>query len=410
MVKKILFMAMLVVGLLGMDEAYSMNPLDRSNSSYNYGTFWRLNSGTYNYDVAFYENASDPDHTMVGRCPFTTRDGTVINNYNDIITKIIIPGTNAFNNLISGFTFTYDGSYSTTSDYNGYQVSDVDNTSEIEVKWGGGMSFASWDQLSNKGEFGILFGIDSGLNISGLIHNVRHEMLHCLGFSHKNENYYGFGNPNWSPKSDGSPFGLLVTGNTDPSTIWQGCEDTLYGIDTVYNTGNEALKIEGYVTNYYSDGYAEAYLADAVTTKILYQAPIDKTGKFEFRVKSIPPNPMRIVACDSSINKNYSVVKGTDDNTYVSKLDHTSSDDNKPVTSANWSTYWMIRDNTFNRNGWSTGKNYKQMFSNMRYQFTSNLPIPPGANYYNVGNISLDRVASTVEGIQADSGIKMVYP
>ncbi len=407
-------MMTLLVSLLVMNKAHSANPVDRSNSSYDYGTYWKMNSGTYNYDVVFYENSSDPNRTMAGRFPFTLSDGTVINSKEDLINIIVIPAMNAFNVINTGLTFNYSGTHTTSSDINAFSSADSDTKSEIEVAWRS--SGYTYLNLSIQNEFGFLFGSHEGVPKSNWIYSARHEMLHCLGFSHKVENYYGFGNPNWYPSSTGdgnfsdrAPFSTIATGLIDPALYWNGCSDTLHGLNIVYGIGGEDLKVEGYVTNYYSDGYAEAYLVDSVTTKIFYQAPVDKTGKFEFRIKPIPPNPMKILACDSHINKNYSVVAGTDNNTYLCKLDHTSTDDNKPITGANWSTYWVITT-TAQRNAWETGKNYKKMFSNMRFQFTGNLPIPPGANYYNAGNISLDRTASTVEGIQATSGIKMVYP
>ncbi len=398
--KHVLSFVILLNVIVG-SNAYSMNPAERANSNYGYSTYWRLNSGTYSYSILFYENGTATG-SFVDKLPFELKSGEVIRDYTDIIDLIILPAMEEFNDLNLGLYFTYSGSYSITSDKNAFSVYDSDTTNEIEIFYGGGSGYTYWN-FSNRSEFGYIFSVGAAVTKNDCISDARHEMLHCLGFSHRPENYYGFGNPNWNQKNNGVPF---KTGHTKPS-LRECNEDSIYGLDTVYQTNKESIRIEGYVTDNYSDGYAEAYLADAITRKLLYQAPIDKTGKFEFRLRS---NPLRvkIVACSSHINKNYSVVKGTDNNTYTCIANHTSSDDNHPITGQYYKSYWIQKGNSMNRNAWRTGKNYVAM--DIKYQFTPVLSIQSDATYYDIGSINLERTAQTVEEIQSVSGVKMIYP
>lgn len=391
----------ILLNVIVVSNAYSMNPAERANSNYGYGTYWRLNNGTYTYDVIFYENGTATG-SFVNKLPFTLKSGEVINSYTDIINTIIIPAMEEFNDLNIGLYFEYSGNYTTSSDKNAFSVYDSDTINEIEVFYGGGSGYTYWN-FSNRSEFGYIFSVGPIVTKDACIGDARHEMLHCLGFSHRPENYYGFGNPNWNHKNNGVPFKI---GHTKPS-IRECNEDSIYGLDTVYKTNEESIVIEGYVTDGYSDGYAEAYLADAITRKLLYQAPIDKTGKFEFKLRT---NPLRviIIACSSHINKNYSVVKGTDNNTYTCIADHTSSADNQPITGRYYRSYWNQKGNSTNRNAWRAGKNYVAM--SIKYQYTPVFSIQSDTTYYNVGSIDLKRIAQTVEEIQSVSGIKMVYP
>ncbi len=384
-----------------MSNVYSMNPAERANSNYGYGTYWRLNSGTYTYDIIFYENGTATG-SFVNKFPFTLRSGETMNSYADIIDSIILPAMEEFNSLNLGLQLTYDGDYTMSSDKNAFSVYDPDDISEIEVFYGGGSGYTYWNFL-NRSEFGYIFSVGSAVTKNDCISDARHEMLHCLGFSHRPENYYGFGNPNWNQKNNGVPFKV---GHTK-SSIRECNEDSIYGLDTVYHTNKENIKIEGYVTNNYTDGYAEAYLADAITRKLLYQAPIDQTGKFEFRLRTTPLR-IKIIACSSHVNKNYSVVRGTDNKTYTCIASHVSNTDNQPVTGPYYSSYWVRKGSSINRNAWRSGKSYIAM--DVKYQYTPILSIQPNTTYYNVGNLSLDRTAQTVEEIQSISGIKMVYP
>jgi hypothetical protein len=54
-----------------------------------------------------------------------------------------------------------------------------------------------------------------------------------------------------------------------------------------------------------------------------------------------------------------SIVLGTDDLAYTCIADHTAADTNKPITGAQWATYWQQSGATTEAVTWASGKNYR---------------------------------------------------
>ena len=301
MLKRILFAMSLFIGLVCV-QSVSNAALPWWMSSQNYGSHWKY-TGTGNYRVVFYDNpgAQYSCKNADGTDKFPITIEGVQYTRTGFIDTIIKPAMQKYNDKKIGITFTYVGTGSTLQ--SGYDEARAEfSESIVHVFW-------NWNYGGLAAPRGIKFSIQVGAfnNNSQIGKNtmtayVTHEMIHCLGFAHKD-----LGNPEYSCCHS-------FQAGINPSPTGEPTEDTITGIDVIYGilkdeNGNNSLIIRGTTNVSYSDGYAEAYLVNWDTKKIYYQMPVDSTGKFVFHIRNRNQlGSFKVMTCTSEINKYY----GTD--------------------------------------------------------------------------------------------------
>lgn len=271
MFKKFFFFVALILVIFSVNTSYAWRP----TGGRNYGNFEKLDQKAYTYDVAWYENTNGAEASWINsdgstRFPISVvdLDGSTktYNTKTDFINDIIVPAMNEFNNKIPGYSFTYSGyTYGTSS--SPYSVNDGKSVIQIYRQNSGDGGGAAWWGLGYD-EFGYKMYVgNTGSNKKWNIFVCRHEFIHCLFFSHKTEDLFGPTNSGNFYSFSYHRLGCNLTDGVGNNIFRELNEDTIAGIDEVYNTNNWDLTLQGTVADEYSTGYAEAYLFDDNTKK-----------------------------------------------------------------------------------------------------------------------------------------------
>jgi hypothetical protein len=139
--------------------------------------------------------------------------------------------------------------------------------------------------------------------------------------------------------------------------------DTLRG---VFSWGSNSVAYDVLITNFTNDAYAGGTSSiQFVSPRAAIAAPkIENTATNNIReryyldlmVRDKLGTPLQNVSVDC---ERAHIVVGTDSNDYKCIVAHTSgSDDDQPITGANWATYWEATGQTGRGATWYTAKNY----------------------------------------------------
>ena len=301
MLKRILF-AMTMVLVLPV-FCYGALPYWRNTQTYS-TPYWKMNTGTKQYKVLFFEpttweSASLKNQDGTSKFPLTI-DGSEWTK-TQVISNIIRPAVESYNNYNTGITFTYagdaDGDNSTTR----YPSNEsIGGYSYVMICYGsGGYAMSMGNAVYFKTE--ILMGSQNGLgNSSSWLKMVNsEELVHDMGFEHLKVG----SNPSIAANKFPFYLGTDGIGNVPQSPDMRGGLDVVYGY-------NSPVKVFGHVnSSLISNGYAEAYLAFLDTDgvyKLYHQMPLDTAGYYEFRMP-IPANytTAKVIVFTSKFNKDY---------------------------------------------------------------------------------------------------------
>lgn len=240
-----------------------MLPWKFQHLPYTYSTFWKMNLGIYNYKVLFFEQEGHT-YSCRDKFPLTLFDNTIISK--DQFIEIVREAFESFNKLNLGITFNCIGHEITDKEHTAFDTKD--NTNVIAYFWN--YKYGGLAGPISKSEFGIKADLINKGRKEWYIGVIRHELLHCLGFSHKDNNIK-------SLKTTPVINGFKNKGEFS--------EDSVHGLKTVYNIPTK-YNITGRIfefARYYYD-YIEAFLVNWKTKELLYQSPVDSKGDFEFRL------------------------------------------------------------------------------------------------------------------------------
>lgn len=405
MLKHILFGMMLVVYEVAfMNISYSALP-DGRDSSGTYATYRNrcIPSGSYSLTMYNYTGNTWPKS-------FKDFDGQTRNltkeEYAARINKILTDEVNAI-----GFGRTFSISTTVIDVAGANDIFNNSGYSGVEVVTGIGGDAYSYYNIGNRFAFRVgQFGhynraVSSDGKTPGLQEYFLHEFGHVLSFAHRD------------PGNSSLSYSPIIYGIVH---IGENVEDSIHGIDTLYQTSNTSLylKITGNIStansSFYSDGFAEAYLVDSGSSKLWYQAPIDSSGYFEFRVRRLPPPgvPFHLMVCSSNVNEKqkYPYVK-VGSTLYKCITTHTADTSNQPPNS----TYWAVETLSIHANGWTSGKTYTDIGAGGNIAWNKiALPVLGLGSNHNVSNISIssDPVYNrpNLRLLQDASGVQFLYP
>ncbi len=187
MLKRTLFVMMLLFFVLVYAQSFSNAAIPWWMSTQNYGSHWKY-TGTGNYKVVFYDNPgaqySCKNSDGTDKFPITI-DGIQYSR-TGFIDAVIKPAMQKYNDKKIGITFNYVGTGSTLqSGYDEARTEFSDSIVHVFWNWNyGGLA------APRNTKFSIQMGAFNNGSKNNMIANVTHEMIHCLGFAHK-----GLGNP-----------------------------------------------------------------------------------------------------------------------------------------------------------------------------------------------------------------------
>lgn len=391
-----------------------------SASTRNYGNYKKLDQKAYYYDVVWYENTNGETASWINadgssRFPLTIKElDRTLKTYTtkqQFIDDIVIPAINEFNNKIPGYGFFYRSTYGSSDSL----WDSDDGTSVIQIYRqssgdGGGNAAFYYDKIGYRMSIGDPDSPTTS-NVSRKkwdIFAFRHELLHNLFFNHKDEGEVGgIGNPYLNYNR----LNCNLTDGEDNNIFRELNEDTMAGIDEVYNTGNHNLTIQGYVSDNYSFGFAKAYLVNESTHKIIYQAPIDSTGFYRFRlIHGIFPENFRVLVVNEKANNSYYGDYVRYNNVaYKCILNHTNQ---KPPNA----TYWIVVNPiggvraVSNANNWNSTTAYKAA-QTIFWNYSSSYTKPSFSSTFTVSTMSLDRSGDLcgTNSIEVVSRIQTLY-
>ena len=289
MLRRVLFVMMMLVVSLGSMNSICHAFLPEEWTVRNYGNFLRINPGTNNYKVVFYEITDSNQGTgnwgrswtyyengqWKSRFPITI-SGITYNTKDELALGIIKPYMDSFNFLSLDVTLNYVGIATSTSD--GFEPASNFGCSYVKVLYAGITGFggdAYMVGVNGPQYFRHRIGVTSGYSKATIQGNGKHEMGHNFGFAHKSTDellLYGtyFGK---SP----AVAGFSGQGENTEDTVAGFCE--VYGLSTPNN-------IWGWINNPSSFQYKNAFLVEWETRKIMYQAAIDQNGYFRFKINN----------------------------------------------------------------------------------------------------------------------------
>lgn len=240
-----------------------MLPWKFQHIPYTYPTFWKINLGVYNYKVLFFEQEGH-SYSCKDKFPLTLSDNTIISK--DEFVEIVKEALESLNSLNLGIKFNCIGYETTDREHIAFDMKDGINaiTYFWNYKWGG---FAG---PMSKSEFGIKADLIHKGRREWYIGVLRHELLHCLGFTHKDNNIKSLKTTS------------IITGTENKGEF---SLDSIHGLKTIYNIQTK-YKITGGILNFnmYSYDYIEAFIVNWETKELYYQSPVDINGDFEFRL------------------------------------------------------------------------------------------------------------------------------
>lgn len=416
MLRRILFLKTLlfvVIALWNPNKCFSWGFYGDWGQQYYglYGSLFHLQNNQsnpiqYPYKV-FYYNGTDTANVVTDAD--LSAGGWTRSSY----AQNIANAANWYNDKHLGITFVYDG-----WDYTTVGISGTYDLYGAAGKTGYRGSVGIYKSLGAGGLAAPFstnwYGMKLGLNTQNPSHDYDHELSHCLGFGH-NFDQQGAGYGNRSCWYAPVVYGIAFKGAK---------EDVLNGMWIAYGntfTGDYA-KISGTISsnysNFYNQGWAEAYLFNAYTKQMWYQSPVDRNGYFEFKCKLVPPNGMFILMV-ASRNMNYSFrypfVKGTnwsnDGKEYYCYIGHTSSSNTRPTSGSNWGSYWRITNKDVYGSTWESGREYIPETGNgiMNYNTVSLPPISIGGNIH-IPNIEPSNTYNSLSGIEGVTGLTLLYP
>ena len=419
MLKRITFnFAALMLLIVFVGTTYAWRP----TGGRNYGNFEKLDQKTYNYNIVFYENINGEVASWINtdsttRFPLTVKDtdGTLktYNTKSEFINDIVIPAMNEFNNKISGYAFNHSGmNYGSSSSVYGQN----DGISAIQIyrqSSGDGGGSAWWGLGYDEFGYKLYVGDPDTPTLSNVsskqwnIFALRHEFIHCLFFSHKKEDLFGSTHTS-NPFYSYHRLGCNLTDGTGNNFFRELNEDSMAGIDEVYNTTSYNLTLQGYVSDEYSTGYAEACLVDDSTHKIIYQAKIDTTGFYRFRlIYTNFPSTFRVLVANNKINEAY-----YGDHVRYNSVGYLCTSDHINQQPPN-STYWTVVNpmggiNAIaNSNNWDSTTNYKARQA-IKWNYSS-VYSKPSPGTYSLSSMSMNRTANSLADVESVSGIQMLY-
>lgn len=408
MLKKFMLALLICLGIGSMaQETFAYVPWSRSTSTTyaSYRSTWCIPSGSYTLTFYNWTGLTWP------KTNFVDFDGVPRSiskqDYLDRIQRIFDVD---YNTLGFGRTFTLNAT-----------IVDVDTTDAIftNSSFSGveicNISDAYAYRQDSANRFRVrMFQASSYAQLKGYF---SHEFDHALGFMHKDQGaggaYYGNNSLSFAPMLYGIP-----------PTNAELTEDSINGIDTLYETSNTSLylKVTGNIStansSFYSNGYAEAYLIDSQTNNIWYQAPIDTAGYFEFRVRKLhaPGYYFKLLVCSSGSNYHqkypYHGLTKNAQTVYRCINTHTSSDANKPPNA----TYWAVESTNYSPRSmeWASGKTYTNVSEGTDIAWSlSTIPVTGLGAIVNIPNIAISSGSywnvKSLREVQTNSGIIMLY-
>lgn len=233
----------------------------------NYGSYWRLDTGVYDFYVFFWD---EDQYSCRDAFPMKI-DNIVYHNEDEFVEGVVLPVIDWYNSLQLDISFQYLGwEYASETEF-GY-IEDKEAAIDFEMiskgcsgfiyykNWNFGGLAAPYDDY-----FKIKLTLSNTWGKDFLQSSLRHEMTHSLGFAHVNviNGFIGY----------------------TPVVKPDGKQDIVHGLDVVYNT-NTPFHITGYVLDRDQLPHTEVYLVDWTHNEITYQSPVDSTGYFEFRLRN----------------------------------------------------------------------------------------------------------------------------
>ena len=260
-----------------------MLPWKFQQLQYIYSNFWRINLGIYNYKVLFFEKEGHP-YSCKNKFPLTLSDNSIVTK--DEFAEIVKEAFKSFNSLNLGITFNYIGQEITDREHIAFDTKD--NINAITYFWN--YKYGGLAGPMSKYEFGIKADLINRGRREWYIGVIRHELLHCLGFGHKDDNIK-------SLKTSPVINGLHNKGEFS--------EDSIHGLKTIYNIPTK-YEVSGRVVdfNLYSYDYIEAFIVNWKNKELCYQSPVDSLGDFEFRLDK-PIKQFKLFILGKEKNKYY---------------------------------------------------------------------------------------------------------
>lgn len=215
-------------------------------SKLSYGKFLRLPDGNYNLDILFHRDIVFPYNFTNG-----------IAGDHTIYAEIVVSETfRRFNKLNLPINLTWDY-YDITE-----RIAFAYHNSIVYTPHSGSMAFALPD-AGNALRIKMFVAPDGTVDTEGCISTLFHEILHAVGFQHKDAGVIKGYRPKYYQPSLNN--------------------DDIHGLDVVYGHDTK------YKINCNLDTRGEFKLADAYIIndngKLCYQSPVDKYGYAEFRLR-----------------------------------------------------------------------------------------------------------------------------
>lgn len=260
-----------------------MIPWKFQHLPYTYSTFWKMNLGIYNYKVLFFEQEGH-SYSCKDKFPLTLSDNIVISK--DGFIEIVKEAFESFNSLNLGITFNCIGHDITDREHIAFDTRD--NANVITYFWN--YKYGGLAGPMSKSEFGIKADLINKGRKEWYMGVLRHELLHCLGFAHKDDNIKSL---KTAP---------VITGIKNKGEF---SEDSTHGLKTIYNIATK-YKITGRIFdfNIYSYDYIEAFIVNWKTKELCYQSPVDSKGEFEFSLDK-PVKHFKLFILGKEKNKYY---------------------------------------------------------------------------------------------------------
>ena len=239
-----------------------------------YGTYLKMNAGNYPYKVYFYEG--EPVEIKGATHDFSCKDIFPIAaaKDKDEFCNIVKEALQPLNDLDFGVTFEFLG-HDVTDKY-GFEFVRRDGMNALvyynHYLWGGLALF-----FPDGKEFGCGLYLSNTHIKNKYIGELRHEITHCLGFGHKATSTTIFSGEQLKGH-------FVISGlNWKEGDPYEFSEDTIHGIDTVYDIDTK-FAVSGSVRGVLEYDQAEAFLVrwhkDGGKRRIIYHTPLYSTRPF----------------------------------------------------------------------------------------------------------------------------------
>lgn len=214
-----------------------------------YNRNWKLQEGVYYFKIFFYEKDGDLKSTA-GTFPLLTDDGDILTK-EDFIYRVVIDAIDKINSLNFGVIFEYAGEETTHSDSFDEGIHYVSGVQSMAIP-------------SSTNGLAIRMGLMSGASIKGYIGVLHHEILHNLGFAHKDV--------------------LIGEDNHRFASRHTLSNDDISGIDVKYKNPSSRIISGNIETRVFFDQMM-AYLVNPDGV-LCYQSPVWTEGSYEFRLRN----------------------------------------------------------------------------------------------------------------------------